>query len=70
MPLKPSAWKAGLLFCAATVPTFSLLLWVNTVSEGLLGLDSEQRAMAQGAALLLTGTCSFLILLKVIVFLP
>lgn len=33
----------------------SLLLWINCISEGLLGLDARQRAMAQGVAMLLTG---------------
>lgn len=55
VPLKPSVWKVVLLFCTEAVPVFSLLLWVNCISEGLLGLGSQQRAMAQGVALLLTG---------------
>ena len=55
VPLQPPAWKVALLFCTETLPALSLLLWVNCISEGLLGLDARQRAMAQGVALLLTG---------------
>ena len=55
VPLQPPAWKVALLFCTEALPALSLLLWVNCFSEGLLGLSSDQRAMVQGVALLLTG---------------
>lgn len=55
MPLQPPPWAVLMLVAWEAAPVLSLLLWVTPVAEGLLGLRADQRAMAQGVALMLVG---------------
>ena len=55
MPLSAPAVTRAAVAAAAVAPAFAALLWVRPVAEGLLGLGAQQRAAAQGAALILCG---------------
>lgn len=61
MPIYCGSLKAAFSLLAGAVPVFSLLLWATPISEGLFGLNEQQRAMVQGCAVLFSGGTALLL---------
>lgn len=55
MPVHHGALTICLTLVTGAFPALALLLWATPISEGLLGLSQQQRAMAQGCVTICAG---------------